>query len=164
LNAELAHAFRHRRLDYTLTVHGFRQNELSSALRAWIKSDFEAITPSIEDVKKDYYDLIDAVRARRSTKFVVINAFSSSIGDAIFNYSAFDLPMSNVVGSIRAKELNLMLCDLARDRDVAIVDADALIAMLGARQHLPDSVHQSGFAQALLREQLAQIINARNAG
>ncbi len=158
LNSELAHAFRHRRLGFTLTIHGFRQSELSSALKAWIKSDFDIVMRSVADVKKDYYDLIDAVRARRPTKFVILNAFSSSIGDAIFNYAAFDRPMSDDVASVRAKELNLMLYDLARDRDVAIVDADTLVAMLGAAQHLPDGVHQSGFAQALLREQIARII------
>ena len=32
--------------------------------------------------------------------------------------------MSDLVASVRAKELNLMLYDLARDRDIAIVDAD----------------------------------------
>jgi len=164
LNAEFASVFRHRRLGYTLTMHGFRQGELSPALTAWIKSDFDIVTPSVEDVKRDYYALIDAVRARRRVRFVVLNVFSSSMGDTIFNYAGFDRPMSDVVASVRAKELNLMLYDLARDRDVHIVDADALIAMLGAIGHLPDAFHQSGYAQALLREQIARIVNEHIAG
>ncbi len=164
LNAELAFAFRHRRLGYTLTMHGFRQVELPSALKAWIKSDFDFVTRPVAEVRRDYYDLIDAVRARRSARFLVLNVFSSSIGDAIFNYAAFDLPMSDIVGTIRAKELNLMLYDLARDRDVEIVDADTLVAMLGAQRHLPDGVHQSGFVQALLRERIARLVSERIAG
>jgi hypothetical protein len=115
-------------------------------------------------VRKDYYELVDAVRVRRPMRFVVINSFSSSIGDHIFNYAGFDRPMSNLVASVRAKELNLMLYDLARERDVAIVDSDVLVAMLGAQHHLPDGVHQSGFVQGQLRERIAQIVNERIAG
>jgi len=164
LNAELAHAFRHRRLGYTFTVHGYRQVELSPALKAWLKSDFDVVTRSAADVRKDYYELIDAVRARRPARFVVLNSFSSSIGDEVVNYAAFDRPMSNLVASVRAKELNLMLYDLARERDVAIVDTDELVAMLGAQHHLPDGVHQSGLVQGKLRERIAQIVNERIAG
>jgi len=164
LNAELAHAFRHRRLGYTFTMHGFRQAELSPAVKAWLKADFDVVSRSVADVKKDYYDLIDSVRAKRPTHFVVLNSFSSSIGDAIFNYAAFDRPMSNLVASIRAKELNLMLYDLARDRGIAVVDGDELVAMLGAQYHLPDGVHQSGVVQGNLRERIARIVNERIAG
>ena len=158
LNAELAFAFRHRRLGYTLTMHGFRIGELSPALKAWIKSDFDVVTRSVEEVTKDYYTLIDAVRRHHPARFVILNSFSSSIGDAFFSYAGFDVPMSNVVATYRAKELNVMLYDLARDRDVAIVDGDALVAMLGAQYHLPDGVHQSGLVQSHLREQIARLV------
>ncbi|HEY1730075.1 MAG TPA: hypothetical protein VGG22_17025 [Candidatus Baltobacteraceae bacterium] len=158
LNSELSLAFRHRRLGYTLTMHAFRMAELSPAIEAWIKSDFDVVTRSVADVTRDYYALIDAVRERHPARFVVLNSFSSSIGDAIFNYAAFDLPMSDIVATLRSKELNLMLYDLARDRDVTIVDADELVAMLGAQHHLPDGVHQGGFLQSQLREQIARVV------
>jgi len=161
LNAEFAVAFRHRRLGYTLTIHGFRLDELEPAIKAWLKSDFEVVRYTVEEIRSDYYALIDRVRARYQATFVIINAFSTSIGETIFNYAAFDQPMSDVVGSIRAKELNLMLHDLARDRGVIVVDSDALVAMLGAQHHLRDGFHQSGYVQALLREQMARIINER---
>lgn len=159
LNAELAHAFRHRRLGYTLTIHGFRLEDLDPAIKAWMQSDFEVEVRSVADVTRDYYELIDAVRAQRPAKFVILNSFSSSVGDSMYSYSAFDLPLSNVVASIRAKELNLMLYDLARDRGVEVVDVDALVTMLGAANHLPDGVHQSGLVQKHLREQIAVVLS-----
>ncbi len=164
LNSELAFAFQHRRLGYTITVHGFRLNELDSRIKDWIKSDFDLVRCSVADVTKDYYELIDCVRTHHPTQFIVINSFSTVMSETIFNYSAFDVPMSDIIASIRAKELNLMLHDLARDRDVVIVDSDALVAMLGALHHLRDGVHQSGRVQALLREQIVRIVNERIAG
>jgi hypothetical protein len=158
LNAELAFAFRHRRLGYTLTLHGFWLDDLDPTIKAWIQSDFEAVCRSVADITQDYYELIDTVRAQHPVRFIVLNSFSTSIGESIQNYSAFDLPLSDVVASVRAKELNLMLYDLARDRGVEVVDVDALVATLGAQHHLPDAVHQSGLVQRRLREQIARMI------
>lgn len=163
LNAELAFAFRHRRLGYTLTLHGFWVDDLDAAIKAWLQSDFEVVRRSAEDIRRDYYELIDTLRADHPVKVVVLNSFSTAIGESIENYSAFDLPLSDVVASVRAKELNLMLYDLARDRGVEIVDVDALVATLGAQHHLPDGVHQSGLVQRRLREQIAGIINQHGA-
>ena len=57
-------------------------------------------------------------------------------------------PLANMLGSVRARELNLMLHDLARERNVAIVDVDAIAADLGSQRHAPDGVHGSGPLQA----------------
>ncbi|MGH7715529.1 MAG: hypothetical protein ACREML_05975, partial [Vulcanimicrobiaceae bacterium] len=136
----------------------FRLEGIDPAIKAWLQSDFEAEVRSVQDVTRDYYELIDAVRAQHPAKFIILNSFSSSIGDSMHSYSAFDLPLSNAVASIRAKELNLMLYDLGRDRGVEVVDVDALVTMLGAANHLPDGVHQSGLVQKRLREEIVSII------
>jgi hypothetical protein len=63
--------------------------------------------------------------------------------------------------NIRAKELNLMLYQFARERDISIVDVDALAAELGTGRHIPDGVHQSGRLQKAVRAQLLTILRER---
>jgi hypothetical protein len=62
--------------------------------------------------------------------------------------------MSATLSSIAAKELNLMLHDIAGHRDLVIIDVDAIAADLGGAEHLPDGIHQSGPIQAALRVEI----------
>jgi hypothetical protein len=50
--------------------------------------------------------------------------------------------------------MNLVLHDIADTRDISIIDVDAIAAHIGGREHLPDSIHQSGAMQALLRSEI----------
>jgi hypothetical protein len=86
---------------------------------------------------------------------------STSGSETIYNYAPFDRPMGNTLLSIRRRELNLMLHDLARERDVAIVDLDAIAAEFGGNAHLPDGVHSSGALQAEVRGEILRILRAR---
>jgi hypothetical protein len=79
---------------------------------------------------------------------------STSGHEDISNYASFDAPMSGTLSSIAAKEHNLMLHDLAENRDLAIIDVDAIAADLGGAEHLPDGIHQSGLIQAALRVEI----------
>jgi hypothetical protein len=65
--------------------------------------------------------------------------------------------------SVRAKDLNLMLCDLARERDIAIIDTDAIAAEFGGRLSLPDGVHQNGTMQSEMRAEILHILRTRRA-
>ena len=47
-----------------------------------------------------------------------------------------------------------MLEDIAAERELYIIDVDALAADIGGAEHLPDGIHQSGQMQTLLRGQL----------
>ena len=62
--------------------------------------------------------------------------------------------MSATLSSVAAKELNLMLHDIAGHRDLVIIDVDAIAADLGGAEHLPDGIHQSGPIQAALRVEI----------
>lgn len=159
LFAEQAFRFRHRRLGYTVSLHGFRTTELGPAAKAWLRSEFEPTFQTTDEIHAEYLELIDAVRLLRPARFVIFNVFSSSSQERFYSYAPFDAPLARTLGTIRAKELNLMLYDLARERDVKIVDADLLVATLGASIHLPDGVHQSGAAQAALREELVRYVS-----
>lgn len=159
LQSEQAHAFKHRRLGYTVSLHGFRLDDAGDAVKAWLRSDFEFVFRPADEIYRDYLAVIDAVRAIRSAEFLIINTCSSSANDRFYGYAEFDAPLGKTVSSYRAKELNLMLYELARERGVKIVDADARVAQLGAGVHLPDGVHQSGELQAALREQIARYVS-----
>jgi len=159
LFAEQANQFKHRRLGYTVSLHGFRILELGPAATAWLHAEFEPVFRSADEIYEEYVELIDAVRQLRPARFLVFNLFSSSASDQFYSYAAFDAPLGRTIGSVRAKELNLMLYELARQRDITIIDADVVIATLGARAHLPDGVHQSGAVQSALREELVRYVS-----
>jgi hypothetical protein len=79
----------------------------------------------------------------------------------IFSYAAFDPPMGDTLASVAAKELNLMLEDLAEDLGVGIVDVDAIAAEIGGAAHLPDGIHQSGLMQAMMRAEILGLMPTR---
>ena len=91
-----------------------------------------------------------------------MNSMSTSGFEDVFNYSLFDRPLGDVLGTYNAKEMNLMLHDLSRECDISIVDADAIAADIGAEAHLPDGVHQSGPLQAEIRKEILHILAERN--
>lgn len=160
IHAESSVILRHRRLGYHVRSHPFRVAQAGPAVSAWFRSSFEPVHRTLDDIRRDCRALIDAVRARHDTQFLILNAMSSSGYEQVDNYGAFDRPVGDSVATVRLKELNLMLYDLARDRDVAIVDADLIGATLGAR-HLPDGMHQSGIMQAELRNEILHTLRAR---
>jgi hypothetical protein len=160
LNAEPGPLLRHKSLGYAIKCYGFRVAEAGPAVRAWFQTQFEPLRPSLDDILRDYRRLISTVRARSDVKFLILNAMSTSASDDVHCYAMFERPLGNTLASIRAKELNLMLHDLAREEDVAIVDLDAIGAELGTRAHIPDGVHHSGPMQTEVRAEILRILRA----
>jgi hypothetical protein len=76
---------------------------------------------------------------------------STSGYEDIVSYAPFDAPMSDTLENIAAKEMNLMLHDLAQESEAMIIDVDAVAAEIGGAEHLPDGIHHSATLQALLR-------------
>jgi hypothetical protein len=161
LSAEMPMILRHRRLGYALNCYGFRVAEAGPAVRAWLRTNFEPVTRTPDDIRRDYLELIDAVRAKSDMKFLILNVMSTSGHEEIYSYAPFDRPLGDVLSIIRSKELNLMLHDLARERDVSIIDVDAIAAELGAMAHLPDGLHSSGPMQAEVRGEILRVLRAR---
>ncbi|HEY7297261.1 MAG TPA: hypothetical protein VH684_04925 [Xanthobacteraceae bacterium] len=161
LISEPPRVFRHRRLGYTICLHDYRLRELNEAARTWIRSQFETVIRGPAEINRDYRELISEVNTKSNTVFVVQNLNSSSINETILNYSQIDGPLGNVVWTIRAKEMNLMLQDLAAECKVAVLDHDAMVAELGAARHLPDGVHPSGTLEAEMRREIIAILAAR---
>ena len=160
LGSEAEFVLRHRKLGYIVRCHDFRIAESGPAVRAWLQSNFERLKRTPGDIQRDYRTLIDAVRVRSDTKFLILNRMSTSGSETIYNYAPFDRPMGETLSSIRSKELNLMLHDLARERDVSIVDLDGIAADFGAMSHLPDGVHSSGALQTEMRGEILRILRA----
>ena len=162
IQSEAPFAMRHKRLDYLFRVHDYRLADAGPAFRAWLKAEFRVQTFSPEDIYRDYCELIDLVRARApDTRFLIINQVSSSTAEDIVSYAPYDAPLAHQLGTVRGKEINLMLHDLARDRDLDIIDMDARAAELGARMSLRHGVHQNGQMQAMLRADILQALKAR---
>ena len=91
------------------------------------------------------------------------NSVSTQAYEDVASYRALDEATFRSLGTVRAKTLNLMLHDLARESGrLHVVDADGIAAGLGMRAHLPDGVHPSGPRQAELRAELVR--TARGAG
>lgn len=159
LTAEMAQLPRHRRLGYAINFHGFRLGAIGPAVRDWLRSNFEVGPQSVADVAADYRRLIAAAPGRA---FFVVNRLSSQLYEQIQNYHGLDEAAMAGLSSVRAKELNLMLHDLARAvPDLAIVDADAIAADLGMAQHLPDGIHGSGAFYSEVRNELLRLVHAQ---
>jgi hypothetical protein len=162
LNGEAAMMLRHRRLGYALHVHDFRLADAGQAFLPWIRANFEPYRRSLDDVQADLTAMIDLIRADApATQFLVSNVMSTTGEEDIQTYAPFDAPLDTSISSAHAKALNLMLHDLARERDIAIIDADAIAAELGGQRSLPDGVHQNGEMQAELRAEILRILRAR---
>jgi len=161
LAAEAKFVLRHRKLGYTVKCHDYRLAESGPAVLQWLRNNFERVNRSPDDIQRDYRNLIDTVRAKADTKFLIMNVMSTSGNETTYNYASFDPPMGETLASIRRMELNLMLHDLARERDVAIVDLDAIGAEFGGITHLPDGIHSSGALQAEMRAEILRILRAR---
>jgi len=157
-NAEPMNIMRHKRLGYHLMIHRFRLAATGPATLAWLNAAFENVRRSMSDIRNDYLRLRNAVGALGRTKLLIVNRMSTSGREDIAFYAPFDAPMGNTLINIAAKEINLLLHDLADDGDIAIVDVDAIAAELGGADHLPDGVHQSGEMQARVRAEILGLI------
>jgi hypothetical protein len=158
LNSEAPVILRHKRLGYCISCHRFRMAETGPAVRSWLQNNFETVRRTIDEIRADYCRLIDAVRAKSDMKFLIMNMMSTSGYEDVYNYAPFDEPMGDSLASVHGKEMNLMLHDLAHERDISIVDVDAIAAELGAAAHLPDGIHASGQLQTELRSEILRIL------
>jgi hypothetical protein len=163
LHAENSTIMRHRKLGYSFSCYPFRLADAGRAFPHWLRAHFEPIRRSTEDIQGDYRVLFDLIRAQApQSEILITNVMSTSDIDDVQSYAGFEAPIGETVVSVHYKDMNLMLYDLARERDIAIVDADAIAAELGARSHLHDGMHQSGAMQAELRAEILRILRARS--
>jgi hypothetical protein len=162
LHAEGTPILRHRRLGYSFTYYNWRMADAGRAFEPWLRANFEPVRRTVQDIRADYRVLIDLIRAKAPrTQILICNMMSTSGVDDVQSYAGFDAPIGETVASVHSKEMNLMLCDLARDCDVAIVDSDAIAAEFGGRTHIFDGVHQSGEMQAEMRAEILHILRDR---
>jgi hypothetical protein len=160
LRAEAPMILRHRRLGYVLQCHNYRIESAGPAFRAWLRANFEPIPRSITDIRADYDALVTLIReVAPECRILVHNVMSTSGYEDIQTYAMLDASTFASLANVRDKELNLMLHDLARERDIAIIDADAIAADLGGvRCFATDAVHQSGVMQAEIRAEILRIL------
>jgi hypothetical protein len=158
--AEVRSVLRHKKLGYSVQMLRHRQTAAGPAIRSWLSSAFEPVKRTVDDVQRDYRKLIDAVAAQTGARVVILNRMSTSGFEDITSYAAFDAPLGDTLENISAKEMNLMLHDLAEDCDFSIVDVDAIAADLGGSEHLPDGIHHSAAMQAMVRAEIRHILNA----
>ena len=162
LNAESVTMLRHRRLGYAVHFHAFRLADAGDAFLPWLRANFEPIQRSFDDIRADFCAMIDLIRSKApATQILIGNVMSTSGEEDIQSYDAFDLPLNETISAMQAKAFNLMLHDLARERDIAIIDADAIAAELGGQRSVPDGVHQNGEMQAELRAEILRTLRAR---
>ena len=159
LNAEGGTILRHKGLGYHLHLLPFHRAAAGPAVQAWLAQAFEPVKRSIDDIRRDYLALIDTVAAATGGRFLILNRMSSSGREDIASYMPFDAPMSDTLANVASKELNLMLHDLEAERDISIIDVDAIAAELGGAAHLPDGIHQSGSMQAVVRREILAALN-----
>jgi hypothetical protein len=158
LSAEPPVILRHKKLGYRLHILQHHQQAIGPALSAWLTQAFESVPRTTSDIKADYERLFDAMERSTGALPIVLNRMSTSGDETLSNYAAFDAPLSSTLANVEAKELNLMLHDIAATREIAVIDVDAIAAEIGGAQHLPDGIHQSGTMQSILREEILRVL------
>jgi hypothetical protein len=161
LSAEVQSVLRHKKLGYSLQMLRHRQESAGPAIKAWLSSAFEPVKRTVDDIRRDYRRLIERIAAKTGARILILNRMSTSGYEDILSYAPFDAPMRETLEHIAAKEMNLMLHDLAEECDFSIVDVDAIAARLGGTKHLPDGIHHSAEMQAVLRSGIIQVLNSR---
>lgn len=160
LNAETKTLLRHRKLGYSMWLHNFRLHDAGPVLQAWFHANFERVSRTLADIRQDCGNLIDLIRKHSpGAQILILNKMSTDGFDDLQCYSAFDPPLGDTLASVEAKDMNLMLYDLAEEHDIAVVDTDAIAAKMGARAHLQSGVHQSGDMQAAQRDEILRILS-----
>jgi hypothetical protein len=162
MSAEVRSILRHKQLGYSVQMLRHRQTATGPAIRSWLDSAFEPVKRTIDDIKRDYRQLIDTITEQTGARVLILNRMSTSGFEDITSYSSFDAPLGDTLENISAKEMNLMLHDLADDRDFSIVDVDAIAAYLGGAENLPDGIHHSAEMQSLVRSEIIHILNDVN--
>ena len=163
IHAEPGTLLRHRKLGYHAFWHRFRYMSAGPAVREWLQTAFEPVHRSLPEIGRDLITLRALLAKCGVAHMLILNAMSSSGHEDIASYAAFDGALGDTIGSIRAKETNLMLHDIADAADIAIIDADAIAAAIGGGAHLPDGVHQSRRMQAELRREILHVLRERGA-
>lgn len=162
IGAEAPVRLRHRTSGYSFGCHNYRLARIGPAMRDWFQRYFEWVDYSIDDIRRDYLEMARLIRATDpDRRILVLNSMSTLGREDILFYDAHDAPLGRQLQSVRARELNAMLHDIASEADLAIVDADAIGAELGGAKAIPDGVHQNGEMQALLRQEIVSILRAR---
>jgi hypothetical protein len=159
LSAEVQSVLRHKKLGYSLQMLRHRQASAGPAVRSWLTSAFEPVKRTIDDIRRDYRRLIEVITAKTGARVMILNRMSTSGFEDILSYAPFDAPLRETLENIAAKEMNLMLHDLAEECDFSIIDVDSIAAYLGGAQHLPDGIHHSAAMQSLLRSAIFDIMN-----
>jgi hypothetical protein len=161
LNSEGSSILRHKTMGYHLHILRVYQAAAGPAVRAWLGSAFEPVRRSVDDIRRDYLRLFDLVRAETDARFLILNRMSTSGREDIASYAPFDPPLGESLANVASKEMNLMLHDLSDVRDLSIIDVDAIASELGAANHLPDGVHQSGALQAEVRAEILRAMTGQ---
>jgi hypothetical protein len=150
---------RHRKLGYHIHIMRHHQVAAGPAIRAWLAESFEPVRRTVDDIKQDYITLIDKIARTTGGRVIILNRMSTSGYEDVSSYLAFDAPLSDTLSLVAAKEWNLMLEDIADERELHILDVDAIAAEIGGAENLPDGIHQSGLMQKLLRQEVRGILS-----
>jgi hypothetical protein len=159
LAVEPTSILRHRKLGYHIHILRHHQTAMGPCFKAWLTQSFEPVRRSVDRIKQDYETLIDNLARTTGGRVIILNRMSTSGHEDVSSYLPFDAPMGETLSFIAAKEWNLMLEDIADERNLDIVDVDAIAADIGGGDHLPDSIHQSGLMQTLLRREVLSILD-----
>lgn len=153
--SEQSPRLRHRRHGFLLDCRTFLYPGLGEGMKDWLRRNFEFVEHGVEDAKRDYLELVRELRRLNpDLRVMVLNAVSTRGSEDIISYSAYDEPLGLRLASVRAREMNAMLDDVAREAGISIVDCDSIAAELGCSIAVPDGVHQNGEMQAMLRQEI----------
>lgn len=164
LVSEPTEHLRHKRLGFSFACHGFRLAWQGQALRDWFREHFDFAPYTIDDVRRDYLEMARLLRRDNPRRqIIVLNRVSTFRGEDIVSYAPFEGALGDTLRGYRARELNAMLDDAAREADIDIVDVDAIAADMGVIVNVPDGAHQNGPMQREVRAELLAALRARHA-
>lgn len=146
--------WRHRRSGFIVAPPADHHTAWSPVQREWFQREFSEMSlRSPDTIEADLRTLHDHLR-RHDAGLLVFNVSTFTPDEKVYDLASFDGdPLA-----LRANRIDLVLDKLAAELGFAIVDADRIIAELGAGDHVTAPAVYTDAAQTVLAEEAASAI------
>jgi hypothetical protein len=146
--------WRHRRHGFLAAPPADYQTAWSPGQRQWFDAEFTETTPRSPDAIEADLRAIHTHLSSRNAGLIVFNLSTFTPDEKVYALASFDGdPLA-----LRANRIDLMLDKLAAELGFAILDADRIIAELGAGDHVTAAGVYTDAAQVVLAEEAASVI------
>ena len=147
-------AWRHGTGGYLLVPPPDWKESWSSDQRAWLQNNFESCgTLSAEASKQQLLEVVGTIKGELDAHVIVYNCSTVDPADQTYNYHGVGETIP-----LRVQQLNRIIIEISVKEGISIIDADRVLAELGARDNVPSALEYSAEACKALCEETLRVL------